>query len=385
MSRSDITKSGAMPVRVGLDIGSHSVKGVELVGYGPDATIRSAGLSVVSRTAGKQPVSDRHAIVQAVRKLWSSAGFKTRKVVLALPPALVHMQWEQIEPPNDDELDALARSTAVKGSPFLAHDAVVDYRILSYRAVGLRKIYDVMLVAASSAAVDDLLDIAEKAGLEPLAVDIGSAASLRSIRALQQADSPLWGNQPKAHCIIGAIGTMITVFRGESIEFARTVSIGGDDFTECIAEKAGVDWSTAEKLKMNPATTITDDGTVVISDENQHILVPCEDILSRLSREILRSLSFFSSHYAEGSYLGMIGDITMSGGGSLLKGIDKALQNCGVNIQPAIDPFSGFSVEARKASNLSLAGLSPAFSTAMGLAVSDYWTQQDFYKAESAA
>ena len=157
------------------------------------------------------------------------------------------------------------------------------------------------------------------------------------------------------------------------MEFVRTVPVGGNDFTQCIAEAAEVDWAVADRMKMSPDTKLTEDGVMVTSHNDAELRIPCGNLLSRLAREMLRSLRFFSSQFAEGSYLGMIGTATLSGGGALLRGIDAALHQRGIEVQSVINPFAGFPVDADGCGIRRVGDSAAAYTAAVGLAIGDYW------------
>lgn len=377
-------KATLYPNRVGLDIGSHTINAVEVVERGPETVIRSAGSVTIPGVKGKQPVKDTAAVVQAVKSLWATAGLKSIKVLLALPPDAVYMKWLHLEATNYDELAQTARAAAARGAPFAQSEAIVDFRVLPSRGATRRNVHLVMLVAALGSAVDELLNIAESAGLEPMAVDIGTAAALRCFQMQKTAGSPLWGGQPFAHCIIGARHTTIAVMRGNEMEFARTVPVGGADFTECIAQHTGASWTEAEQIKMTPGTRLVEGGVLVTSYEGQQLRIPCDNAAGRLARETLRSLKFFRSQFAEGSYLGMIGAATLSGGGALLRGVDASIQEQGIEVRSTINPFTGFSVAAESGIQ-DLGASSPAYTTAVGLALGDYWSQEESEAIEEAA
>ncbi|MGC8863181.1 MAG: pilus assembly protein PilM, partial [Armatimonadota bacterium] len=101
----------------------------------------------------------------------------------------------------------------------------------------------------------------------------------------------------------------------------------------------------------------------------------CENVAGRLAREIQRSLRFFASQYAEGSYLGMVGSATISGGGALLKGLDACLEQQGVEISGIVNPFAGYSFDAERGLQ-HIGDAAPQFETAMGLAIADYWSDR---------
>lgn len=359
--------------RVGLDLGSHTINGVEVVEHVSEIVIRSVGSAAVPGLRSKDEPFDVGGVVHAIKELWSSAGFESKSVVLALPPNAVYVKWLHLEAADEDELDQTARTAAVRGAPFPSSDAITDYRVLSARRSGSRTVYYVMVVAASSPVMDLILNTVETAGLEPLAVDIAAAAAVRSFDTQKRKAGPLWSNQPLAHCILGARSTTIAVVRGDALEFARTIPVGGNDFTDCLAEYAGISWSEADMIKATPGTRLIENGIMIAPSGNSEWRVPCENVVGRLAREIQRSLRFFSSQFAEGSYLGMIGATTLSGGGALLKGIDECLLENGIEIAGIINPFSGFSVAAEGGIQ-NVGDSAAAYTSAMGLATGNYWS-----------
>lgn len=369
--------------RVGLDIGSHSITAVEMTERGSEMVIRSAGSAVISSAKEKSNSSDAASVVHAIKSLWSSAAFQTKKVVMALPSSSVCIKWLHLEASSEEELANTARNAAVRGAPFPASDAIVDYRVLSSRGINSHNVNFVMLVAASASAVDTLLNIAESAGLEPLAVDVESAAIVRSFEMQKRTANSLWSGQPQAHCHIGANSTLITVMRGSELEFARTVPVGGNDFTQCIADATGLDWAESERIKLTPGVRLTPEATLVASNDGELLRVPCDSAIGRLVREMHRSLKFFRSQFAEGSYLGMTGMATISGGGALLRGIDACLQEQGLEVASTINPFAGFSVAAEGKGISHVVDCAAQYTTALGLSMVNY--EEDAREQRSAA
>ncbi len=368
--------------RVGLDIGSHSIKAVEVFERGAEPVIHSAGATQLPGVRGREAPCDHGAVVAAVRSLWTSARFDSAKVVLALPPDAVYMKWLHLEAPDRESLDMIARTAAGRGAPFPPEDQLVDYRVLASRGTNSRSVYFVMLVAASATAVDHLLNVAEAAGLEPIAVDIGAAAALRCLGAQRRSSGILWSGQPVAHCIVGANSTTMVVMRGGEPEFARTVPVGANDITGCIADYCKLSWEEAERIKTTPGNRLVQGGSLITSIEGAEVRVPCENVVGRLAREIQRSLKFFRSQFAEGSYLGMIGALTLSGGGALLKGLDGCLEEQGLDIAGVTNPFTGLSMAADVGVQ-KVGDAAAQYSTAMGLALGDYWSSDASLAAEA--
>jgi type IV pilus assembly protein PilM len=360
--------------RVGLDIGSHAIQGVEVVERDQELVVRSAGYHLLPHAKEPGAGLDNSVIAAAVRSLWSSARFESKNAVLALPADRVHAKWLNLEAATRDELDLTARAAAVRGAPFPADDAIVDYRVLSSRGTVSQNIYFVMLVAVSATEVDRLLSIAEAAGLTPTAIDITCAAAVRMLDTQRRGSGHLWRGQPLAHIIVGARNTTIAVLRAGELEFSRTVPVGGGEFTQSVAEALGVTVAEAEAIKRSPGARLVQGGCLVVPSGEGEVKVPCENVVARLAREIQRSLRFFRSQFAEGSYLGMIGDTTMSGGGALLKGLDACLHEHDVEVTAVVNPFAGLSVDSECSGVQHVGDSAAQYAAAVGLAIADYWT-----------
>ena len=104
--------------KVGLDIGTHSVKGVEVSSQGSEVAVRSAGSVVLPNSEIKHALHDASTLTHAIKSLWSSARFGTKRVAIALPPDAVYLKWMHTDAPDDGELDNIAHTTGPRGAPF---------------------------------------------------------------------------------------------------------------------------------------------------------------------------------------------------------------------------------------------------------------------------
>ena len=111
---------------------------------------------------------------------------------------------------------------------------------------------------------------------------------------------------------------------------------------------------------------------MVAQQDSGELRVPCDGPVGRLARETIRSLRFFSSQFAEGSYLGMIGAVALSGAGALLKGIDTCIREHGVDITGVANPFAGLAVASEGLGVDHVGDKAALYTTAVGLALGDY-------------
>jgi type IV pilus assembly protein PilM len=104
----------------------------------------------------------------------------------------------------------------------------------------------VLLVAAARDMVGSALAAVEKAGLQPVSVDLSSFAIIRSL-----ADPDHLGMETDAEALVevGARVTNIAVHQGGIPRFVRILLMGGSDLTDAVAERMGVPVDEAEVAK----------------------------------------------------------------------------------------------------------------------------------------
>ena len=235
---------------VGVDIGSHSIKVVEikrakdkfkLVGFGVVPTPKGAV------TGGA--IADPEAVASALREALREAGIKGRKVVSALhaQQGMVIRVLEGLPKMTEKELREAMRWEVERHVPFAAENVVMDYALLP--APPDAQNIEVLLAVAQEDLVNEHLKALSGARLKPVAIDIVPLASVRAVSALN--GKPASGAMVVVN--IGASASEITIVQNEAIKVTRTVPIGGETFTKAIADALSVEMEEAERLKLTEA------------------------------------------------------------------------------------------------------------------------------------
>ncbi len=101
----------------------------------------------------------------------------------------------------------------------------------------------------------------------------------------------------------------LTILVDKLPRFTRDIFIGGRDFTKMISNVLGVSLEEAQRLKQDPA------------DKAEQVLAACESSLMNMIQELKLSFDYFTT---ERNY--EIKNLLLTGGGSLLKGIEATLE-----------------------------------------------------------
>jgi type IV pilus assembly protein PilM len=106
---------------------------------------------------------------------------------------------------------------------------------------------EILLIAASHAAINSRLEPILQAGLRPIAVETGFSALGRmfSRHARREADR----GQVRAVIEIGYSGSTVMILRGDQIAFCKPISVSGQSFNQAVAEHLQIDVRAASELR----------------------------------------------------------------------------------------------------------------------------------------
>ncbi len=288
-----------MPVPIlksvlGLDLGSYSLKAVEL-----QQTLR--GLEVVQlRSQPRSPGAED--LAESIRQLVRLHRPGTDHVVAAIPGDAVSSRRLSF-PFRDRRKLTQAVPFAVEGDlPFDLEQVVVDWEIVG----GDRSQAEVVATIAPRAEVSRLLALLEAAGCPPRTVEaeglvLGNLAAvfdLPGVRLLADI-----GHRKTTFCLL---------VDGQAIA-SRTVRLGGLHLTEALAKDLGVDPEEAEGVKC-------DEGILREGRAGGQ----AGAVLERLGREILL-LQDSLEQVTTRSGAGRIDAVDLCGGTAQLAGLDHFL------------------------------------------------------------
>ena len=174
-------KKGAV---VGLNIGSNTIKAVELRAKGSELVVTAMGMAPTpAESIANGVVMSAGSIAHAVRDLLSDSGIKTKSVVTSIAGtnALV-VRVIEVPKMSDAELKDNLAMDADRYIPFPAAEVVMDHQALRELPSDPDSAnMDVLLAAAQSEVVDSLVKVMQDAKLEPQAIDVEPLAAARAL------------------------------------------------------------------------------------------------------------------------------------------------------------------------------------------------------------
>ena len=297
---------------IGLDIGSSSVKAVEIVDRGSDKgfELKSLGVAQLSPDAIVQGAFlDSEAIVTGIREALDQGGIVGENVAVAVAGHSVIVKKVSLSRQTRDELEEALQWEAEQYIPFDVNEVHLDFQILDSSDIDGQM--DVLLVAAKKDLVDDYVRVISKAGLKATCIDVASFAISNAF----EANYGLSDDESIALVNIGAQVVNINVVQGRVPAFTRDITVGGNQFTEEIQRSLSMEFQEAEKIKLGESA---DQGSreVIPQEVDQAVAQVTQEVVD----EIGRSLDFFSATSADSR----IERVVLCGGGAKVPGFVEA-------------------------------------------------------------
>lgn len=306
---------------VGLDIGSSSVKLVQLQRIGHDFKLMSFGVEL----------SKRNNREEAIKKVLDVGKVVAKKVNISVSGQGVILRYVLMPKMPLEEVKQSVLLEVDKYSPFPADEVITDCCIIKELSPEGKML--VLVAAAKKDLIEQKIVFLEKVGLSPEVISIDAVALANVFNVFCQPPTTNHTKEPSSTCQTVGVLNIGDTFSDLNIMdkglplFTRDIFIGGEDITKRMVNQFGIDADAAEKMKNSPEA------------DGKKILEACETILTNLATEIRFSFDYFETENNLPISL-----LYITGGGSYLKGIDNFLQQ-GLGIKVEYwDPVAGLQV-----------------------------------------
>jgi type IV pilus assembly protein PilM len=293
---------------VGLDVGSSSIKAVELKKTRAGLEVAHLGLEPIAPDlVVDSMIVDSGQVSSSIAKLFNDNEIKSKAVATAVSGHSVIVKKISLPSMSDQELADTIQKEAAQHIPFDLADVNLDYQILSDDATSPQM--DVLLVAVKKDKILNYTNVLSMAGKTPAIVDI-DALALQNCYEYNYEPAP---TQVVALLNLGASVMNINIVKGTTPLFPRDVSVGGHQYTDSLQKELDLSFDDAEALKLGKKA-----GSVHEDAKNPILQQVTEIILL----EIQKTFDFFRAS-AAGEH---IEKIYLAGGSARVPGLVEALR-----------------------------------------------------------
>ena len=291
---------------IGVDIGATSVRAA-ILSHGttdgrPSVSVHGCGhVGLPPGAVVNGVVCDQTSVTAALRQLWSQYHFECRNVILGIT--------NQQTVVRDLAMPKLPHDQLVKALPYQAREVVplpLDQALIDWLPLGgadASGMVPGLLIATPRHPVLAAVQAIENAGLQVARVDLSSFAALRAI-----ADE---NHGVEAVIDIGAHMTNIIIHRYGVPKVVRAVARGGQELTERIVDRVGLDPDQAESAKRLQGLQAT----------NRSFTDALQEGIRPLLAEVRGSIHYFGT--TEDSV--PVERLSLTGGGAALPGLPDLL------------------------------------------------------------
>ncbi|PXF57051.1 MAG: pilus assembly protein PilM [Deltaproteobacteria bacterium] len=336
---------------LGLDIGSHSIKIVELSSSSTNYTIRCVGRALVPPQAIVDgSIKEPDKVAEVLKALLGNLRPKTKYAATSIAGYSVIVKKIIVPYQDEVEIERNLIFEAEKYVPFEIEEVYVDF----YALDGERKKNsgtEIFLVAAKREIVDEYAALMQEVGLSPAVVDVDAFA-------LGNAFEGAFGllNEPIVLVDIGAQKTNINIVLQSTSLFARDMAFGGIQLTEAIQNATGLEYVDAERIKVAGS----EDMAIM-----KEVTSVCNELCGDWASELKKAIDFYRANSSTEDYPTQI---YTSGGSAFLKGLDMFFDDIiGLPVK-LLNPLHGFSVDHGIEPEY-ISSVAPQMAIATGLAL----------------
>ena len=338
---------------VGLDIGSSSIKAVELKNGRQGYELVSYGIEPLAQdTVVDGAIMDAPLVAAGISNIFERQKIKNKNVATSVSGHSVIVKPRVPLPlMSEEELYDRIQTEASQHIPFDIADVNLSYQHLD----SVDSQMEVLLVAVKKDKILNHTNVLAQAGKTPSVVDI-DAFALQNCFEYNYDPDPA---QTSALLNVGASVMNINIIRGGIPLFTRDVSVGGNQYTDALQKELDLNFDDAERLKKGEALAgVTDEhrGTIVRSVSDILIL------------EIQKTFDFFRATASGES----IQRIYVAGGTARVPGMMDLLREEFTVPVEEIYPFRKVVINPARHNEDEIRELAPRLAIAVGLALRSF-------------
>lgn len=341
---------------LGIDIGTSSIKVVELSRKGQDIGLENYG-EIRTSSLQKAPfrvfkkdtllLSNQEA-AGAIKTILKTAGIQAKEVNFSIPDFSTFFTSFELPSMSQKELDSAVRYEARSYIPLPLSEIILDWSLIEDGVPDKTKTsLKVLVVAIPNEVINQYQEIASLSGLELKVLEAEVFALSRSSAKNEKGVIAIID--------IGARSTTCNIFEKGILKISHSFNISGNELTEILSKSLKIDYEKAEELKKNQGLNVLRDNEKNIRE----ILLPLIDSTLSDIKKIFQV--FYQSEKKE------IEKIVLAGGSALMPGLKEYFSEEFKKEVEIVNPFLGISYPPILDETLKEIGAS--YAIAVGLAM----------------
>ena len=235
---------------LGIDIGTSSIRVVELFGWGGVRRLENYG-EISAEVLYKKPfrtfekstlLLSSQDISRAIKAIIEETSIKAKRVAFSLPDFSTFFTTFQLPPMTKEEIPQAVKAEAKRHVPLPLGEVILDWQLISNPEKSKVKNIEILLVAVPSEIINQYQRIANNLGFKHIVLEAEIFGLIRSL--IKRGEEKVIGLVD-----IGTRSTTCSIIEKKVLKVSRSFDLSGGDFTERVSKGLSVDYKTAEELK----------------------------------------------------------------------------------------------------------------------------------------
>jgi type IV pilus assembly protein PilM len=288
-----LTRSQVQPI--GIDVGSDSVKMLQLETIGQTLAVVAAARQAIPPGARENPEMRLAVATDLIRQMLRHGRFVGRRVVVALPREILHVKNLRMPLIPPQELPGAVKFEARNIFNFDTEKARLEILPAGEVRQGIDVRQEVIVLAARHEDVDQFVEQVHRCGAAVESIDVEPCALYRSQeRFIRRRE-----DEQEVHVLvdIGQTRSQVVIGKGRDISFMKRIEIASQHFQEAVSRKLGITMDEARGLRrrlIEAAPGPASPDLLRKDPVRQAVFDATRSIMEELGREIQLCLRYYS-------------------------------------------------------------------------------------------
>lgn len=296
---------------IGLDIGSYSIKAVEIVNTFKSYEIANFYENVIPHVDELDPDV---VIPACMEQLFQENNLKADRIITAMPGQYISSRIMSFGFADPRKIEAAIHSELEDVVPFNMDDMIIDSQILG----SMNNQTVTLAVMTRKNFLRSFLEHLQRINIDPKLVDVDSLAFYNLAAHM---------DLPSGQCVglidVGHEKTSVCIVQDGVLRMFRSINLGGRYLTEFLARDLETDFSSAQRVKHQVSRVLCDaDPGDDLTGDDRKIVERMTLAANAIVKELGRTFYAFKTWEKE-----PISSLWLSGGTSRIKNFDHYLQD----------------------------------------------------------
>ncbi len=283
---------------IGLDIGNHSIKMVQLGENKNKLQVLSAEERLIPHDLKDETEKKKQFIKEAIEDMIETGDFQGNEVITCINNDRLNMTSIKLSNINEEDIQDVIKREAEQKFGINPENGVVEYLEAGNVKFGEDIKGEYIIFAADNDSLSEIIELIDESGLDIKSIDTIPCAIYRSFRQYLRRKED-W-QKATVFIDLGSKYTTVVFGMEGGICFAKQVPVGGNDFNGEIAKKLNVSMSDAqilrEKVKAlnseNPENK--NEEYFIDSTVRQSVVDAVSAVSERLVKEVSHCLRYYT-------------------------------------------------------------------------------------------